>query len=107
MEPKKNQFKMKTKNLKIFFSTFSDPEPDRDWFAIIFLFIIIFIIIIIWTTAMYFLYFPPAPSVQVANVSSQSVDEKRLNEILASYEARKNKMTDLENNPPVFVDPSL
>ena len=103
----KNKIKKEKEKFKNFFQNINDPEPDRDWFAIIFIFLVMFIIISVWSVALYFLYFPTAPVAPVTDISYGSVDEKKLFTIISAYEGRKKIMDDLQKNPPVFVDPSL
>ncbi len=103
----KNKFKIEVEKFKKFFQQIDNPEPDRDWFALFFIFVVIFFIISIWSIALYLLYFPTKPAVQAITSSYGSVDEKKLSAILKAYEDRKNNFEALQKNPPVFVDPSI
>ena len=103
----KNKIKIEIEKFKKIFNQMDNPEPDRDWFAIFSIFVFIFLMISIWSTALYFLYFPTEPALQTIKSSYGSVDEKKLSSILKAYEDRKNNFEALQKNLPVFVDPSI
>ncbi len=103
----KKQINTESEKIKNFFAEIGNPDPDRDWFAVISILVIIFIIISIWSIALYFLYFPSTPALPELNISSGSVDEKKLSSVLNLYEERKKRMDELEKNPPIFKDPSI
>ncbi|MEI8338097.1 MAG: hypothetical protein WCF92_03050 [bacterium] len=103
----KNKINIEVEKVKKFFANINNPEPDRDWVAIMFFFTVFFVIILVWSIALYFLYFPTTPTPPEIKNSYSTIDEKKLSGVLSAYEERKKRTEDLEKNPPIFVDPSI
>ena len=103
----KKEINIEVEKTKNFFVAIGNPDPDRDWFAIVSILFIIFLIVSVWSVALYFLYFPSIPPIPESNITYGSVDEKKLSSVLSSYEDRKKRLEELEKNPPVFKDPSI
>lgn len=86
----------------------TEPDADRDWVIILSVFFVLFIAVACWSAAAYYFLFQPSNDAGNSMVASYQIfNNKKVEDILNSYQKRQNDFQNLSATATPFVDPSL